>query len=278
MNKVYRVGDLRKIIKESATNNEFKPVYGSGVQDDNKKINRQAYKEIEKETSSYDGGIKDSKPNKKSGTVTPTENSGMSDLEYDGISKPFKEKVKSQLKGYTSAENEKLHKDDDFGNAEFDSSNESETFSKHAKELKKEKDKLRGTGLTGNTKDKSEVGKNSETMFESKKMKNIKFKHTEFISEGHMLSKVPDEFKVEGNKFVMSDSEGNSYIVEWHKNESPDVEKRINKKMVNEELNRIKNLYNYRNKDYFKTTNNKNRINENCEFSNMIDKARKLMK
>lgn len=278
MNKVYRVGDLRKIIKESATNDEFKPVYGSGVQDDNKKINRQAYKEIEKETSSYDGGIKDSKPNKNSGTVTPTENSGMSDLEYDGISKPFKEKVKSQLKGYTSAENEKLHKDDEFGNAEFDSSNESETFSKHAKELKKEKDKFRGTGLTGNTKDKSEVGKNSETMFESKKMKNIKFKHTEFISEGHMLSKVPDEFKVEGNKFVMSDSEGNSYIVEWHKNESPDVEKRINKKMVNEELNRIKNLYNYRSKDYFKTTNNKNRINENCEFSNMIDKARKLMK
>lgn len=277
MNKVYRVGDLRRIIKESATNNEFRPVYGSGVQDDNKKINRQAYNEIEKETSSYDGGI-DKKENKKNITVTPTENKGMSDLEYDGISKPFKDKVKSQLKGYTSAEAEKLHKDDDFGNAVFDASKESEFFAKHAKELKKEKDALKGSGLTGNTKDKSEIEKHSDTMFESKKMKNIKFKHTEFISEGHMLSKVPDEFKVEGNKFVMSDSEGNSYIVEWHKNEAPDVEKKINKKMVNEELNRIKNLYNYRSKDYFKTTNNKDRINENSEFSNMIDKARKLMK
>lgn len=277
MNKVYRVGDLRRIIKESATNNEFRPVYGSGVQDDNKKINRQAYNEIEKETSSYDGGI-DKKENKKNITVTPTENKGMSDLEYDGISKPFKDKVKSQLKGYTSAEAEKLHKDDDFGNAVFDASKESEFFAKHAKELKKEKDALKGSGLTGNTKDKSEIEKHSDTMFESKKMKNIKFKHTEFISEGHMLSKVPDEFKVEGNKFVMSDSEGNSYIVEWHKNDTPDVEKKINKKMVNEELNRIKNLYNYRSKDYFKTTNNKDRINENSEFSNMIDKARKLMK
>ena len=65
MSTVYRVGDLRRIIKESATKNEFKAVYGGGVQDDNKKINRQAYKDIEKETSSYDGGVskkKDSKP------------------------------------------------------------------------------------------------------------------------------------------------------------------------------------------------------------------------
>ena len=277
MSVVFKVGDLRKIIKESATNSEFKAVYGGGVQDDNKKINRQAYKDIENETNSYDGGI-NGKKSSKLGTITPTENRGMSDLNYDGISKPYKEKVKSQLKGYTSSDAENNHKDDEFGNATFDSNGQSEFFEKHAKELKKAKDKLKGTGLTGSTKDKDEIEKNSDTMFESKKVKNIKFKHTEFLSEGHMLRKVPDEFKNEGNKFIMSDSEGNSYLVEWHHNEAPVVEKRINKKLVNEELNRIKNLYKYHSKDYFNTTTSASRIKENREFSDMIGKARKLMK
>lgn len=277
MSTVYRVGDLRRIIKESATKNEFKAVYGGGVQDDNKKINRQAYKDIEKETSSYDGGVS-KKKDSKLGTITPTENRGMSDLEYDGISKPFKQKVKSQLKGYTSADAEKNHKKDEFGNADFNSDDQSEFFVKHAKEVKKAKDQMKGTGLTGSTKNKSEIEKNSDTMFESRKVKNIKFKHTKFLSEGHMLTKVPDEFKNEGNRFIMSDSEGNSYMVEWHQNETPDVEKRINKKLVNEELKRIKNLYNYHSKDYFNTTTSTSRMQENREFSDMIGKARKLMK
>ena len=277
MSKIYSVGELKKVIMESAANSEFRPVYGNGVQDDNKKINRQAYKDIANETGSYDGGIKKMGV-RKNGTITPTENRGMSDIDYDGISKPFKKKVKSQLKGYTSADAENKHKSDPFGNADFDSNEESDFFEKHAKDVKKEKDKLKGTGLTGSTKDKSEIEKNTDTMFESKKMKNVKFKRTSFLSEGHMLSKVPDEFKSEGNKFMMSDSEGNSYIVEWHNNDTPNVEKQINKKLVNEELNRIKGLYNYHSKDYFKTTTSDSRIKENREFSNMIGKARNLMK
>jgi hypothetical protein len=282
---VYNVGKLRKAIKESADNkfdknskNEFKPVYGKGVQDDNKEINRKAYNDIKKETSSYDGNLSGAKKLNKLGTITPTENRGMSDLEYDGISQPFKDKVKSQLKGYTSADAEKNHSKDNFGNAEFNSKDESEFFVKHAKEAKKEKDKMKGTGLTGSTQNKSEIEKRSDTMFESKKIKNIKFKHTEFLTEGHMLSKVPDEFKTEGNKFMMSDSEGNSYMIEWHTNDAPDVEKKINKKLVNEEMNRIKSLYNYHSKDYFNTTTAKSRVNENKEFSNLIDRARELMK
>jgi hypothetical protein len=161
---VYNVGKLRKAIKESADNkfdknskNEFKPVYGKGVQDDNKEINRKAYNDIKKETSSYDGNLSGAKKLNKLGTITPTENRGMSDLEYDGISQPFKDKVKSQLKGYTSADAEKNHSKDNFGNAEFNSKDESEFFVKHAKEAKKEKDKMKGTGLTGSTQNKSEI-------------------------------------------------------------------------------------------------------------------------
>lgn len=106
MSTVYRVGDLRRVIKESATKSEFRPVYGSGVQDDNKKINRQAYKDIEKETKSYDGGL-DNKRKNDDTALTPTENKGMSDIMYASAPKPFKERVKSQLNGYVSADAEK---------------------------------------------------------------------------------------------------------------------------------------------------------------------------
>jgi hypothetical protein len=199
----------------------------------------------------------------------------MSDLDYDSISKPFKDKVKSQLKGYTSAENEKLHKNDEFGNAYYDSNDLSKDIAKHAKDAKKEKDKSKTDGLVS-SKYKDETEKNSDSMFESKKISKLQFKHTQFISEGHMLSKVPDEFKVEGKKFIMRDTADNEYLVEWAA--KPNVTKRLNKTQVNEEMNRIKALYGYKSKDYFTSTSSQSRMNENKEFSDMINKARKLMK
>ena len=275
MEKKYNVGDLRRIIKERVeTKNEFEPVFGKHVPEDNKKINDEAYKDIEKETKDYDGGL-GSDRHKKGESVTPANNRGMSDLDYDSISKPFKEKVKSQMKGYTSAENEKLHKDEPFGNAYYDSNNISKDIADHAKEAKKEKDKSKTDGLVS-SKYKKETEENSDTMFESK-ISKIQFKHTQFLSEGHMLSKVPDEFKVEGKRFIMKDTADNEYLVEWT-DKKPNVTKKINKTQVNEEMNRIKALYGYKSKDYFTTTNPQSRVNENKEFSDMINKARQLMK
>ena len=283
----YRIGDLKERIRENAekaksvskrsvleAKNEFEPVFGKNVPQDNKKINSEAYNDIKKETGAYDGGIGSYK-SKKGESLTPANNRGMSDLDYDSISKPFKDKVKSQLKGYTSAENEKLHKDDEFGNAYYDSNNLSKDIAKHAKDAKKEKDKSKTDGLVS-SKYKDETEKNSDSMFESKKISKLQFKHTQFISEGHMLSKVPDEFKVEGKKFIMRDTADNEYLVEWAA--KPNVTKRLNKTQVNEEMNRIKALYDYKSKDYFTSTNSQSRMNENKEFSDMINKARKLMK
>jgi len=288
--KKYKVGDLKERIRENIekaksvskksvleakdAKNEFEPVFGKNVPSDNKKINTQAYKDIQKETGDYDGGLTQEK--KSLGAVTPANNRGMSDLDYDSISKPFKDKVKSQIKGYVSAEDEKLHKNDEFGNAYYDSDNLSKEIEKHAKDAKKEKDRSMTDGLVS-SKYKDETEKNSDTMFESKKISKIQFKRTQFISEGHMLSKVPDEFKVEGKSFIMKDSVGNEYLVEWT-DKKPNVTKKLNKAMVNEEMERIKSLYGYKSKDYFTTTNSQSRINENKEFSDILNKARKLMK
>lgn len=285
--KKYRIGDLKESIRKRSeklesvskksvleAKNEFEPVFGKNVPKDNKKINDDAYKDIKKETEAYDGGL--GAERKKGTSVTPANNRGMSDLDYDSISKPFKDKVKSQIKGYPSAEAEKLHKNDEFGNAYYDSNDLSKDIADHAKESKKESDKSKTDGLVS-SKYKKETEENSDTMFESKKISKIQFKHTQFLSEGHMLSKVPDEFKVEGKTFIMKDTADNEYLVEWT-DKKPNVTKRINKTQVNEEMNRIKALYGYKSKDYFTTTNSNSRINENKEFSDMLNKARKLMK
>lgn len=283
--KKYKVGDLKARIRENIEKsksvskksvleekNEFEPVFGKNVPSENKKINTQAYKDITKETGAYDGGL--TREKKTLGSVTPANNRGMSDLDYDSISKPFKDKVKSQIKGYVSAEAEKLHKNDAFGNAYYDSNDLSKEIEKHAKDAKKEKDKSKTDGLVS-SKYKKETEENSDTMFESKKISKIQFKNTQFICESHMLSKVPDEFKVEGKKFIMKDSSDNEYLVEWT-SKKPNVTKRLNKTLVNEEMNRIKSLYEYKSNESI--SNAKSRIKENIEFSDMLNKARKLMK
>ena len=289
--KKYRIGDLKESIRKGSeklesvskksvleaneTKNEFEPVFGKNVPQDNKKINTQAYKDIQKETGAYDGSIS-SYEAKKGKALTPANNRGMSDLDYDSISKPFKDKVKAQINGYPSAENEKLHEKDDFGNAFPTSKELSKSIEDHAKQAKKESDRMKTDGLVG-SKYKKETEENSETMFESKKISKLQFKHTQFLSEGHMLSKVPDEFKVEGKKFIMKDTADNEYLVEWT-DKKPNVTKKINKTQVSEEMKRIKALYEYKSKDYFNTTTPQTRLGESNEYSDMLNKARKLIK
>ena len=103
MIKKYNVGELRRLIKESQ--NEFKPIaFG---RDESKKINDKTYSDIKKETLKYDGGLSSKKREKKNDdSLEKDDNRGMSDLEYSNISKGFKDKVKSQMKGYVSKDAE----------------------------------------------------------------------------------------------------------------------------------------------------------------------------
>ena len=266
------VGDLRKSIKESQ--NEFKPIiFGS---DETKKTNEKAYSDIKKETENYDGGLTKEKK-ELGGGINASDNKGMSDLTYDNINKPYKDKVESQMKGYVSKDAEDKHKNDEFGNATFD--NDGNTFKAakdHADAVKKGKDAAVEIGLTGSKLNKSEVEKQRETMGESKKIKMLTFKNTQFISENHMMTRIPDEYKTEGNKFIMRDSSDNQYLVEWHSTE-PMVTKKPNMKLVNEQKERMKQLWGYKSAEA-QTSTSSFRVQEDKSFTDMVNKARKLMK
>ena len=112
-------------------------------------------------------------------------------------------------------------------------------------------------------------------MGESKKIKMLSFKNTKFISEGHMMTMIPDEFKVEGKRFIMRDGSDNEYLVEWT-NKEPNVTKKLNMTLVNEQKERIKQLWGYKSPEA-KTSASSFRVQENKEFSDMVKKARKLM-
>ena len=264
------VGEFRKKINEA---NEFKPIVFNG---ENKSINDKSYNDIKKETEKYDGGLT-SKTKKVGGGIGATDNKGMHDLEYDNINKPFQDRVKSQMKGYVSKDAEDKHKNDEFGNADFDKDGKIYDAAKdHAEAVKKGKDAAVEIGLTGRELNKNEVEKQRETMGESKKIKMLTFKNTQFLSEGHMMTRIPDEYKTEGNKFIMKDSSDNQYLVEWHTSGEPMVTKKVNMTLVNEQKERMKQLWGYKSAEA-KTSTSNFRIQEDKEFSDMVKKARKLM-
>lgn len=269
----FNVSDLKKVIlKESA--NEFKAVvFGD---EETKKINDKAYSDIKKETSDYDGGLTSEKKTDVSQSFK--DGKGMGDLEFDNISKPYKDRIKSQMKGYVSADAEKKHKNDDFGNADFDKEGKIYDAEKeHAEASKEGRDKASEIGLTGREVSKDKIKANSDTMYESKnKMKMLSFKKIEFLSEGHMLSKVPDEYKKEGNKFIMRDGRDNQYLVEWTSGE-PTVSKKVNMNIVNEEKQRIKELWGYKPAEANTNTTPRSRIQEDNSYAKMLERARELM-
>lgn len=260
----YNIGELRKVLLEASK--EFKPVLGDNVEKDNKKINQDAYSEMEKATKKYDGGEKNE--SKKKVNYPQDDNKGMQDLQYDNINDSFKQRVKSQMKGYVSSEAEKQHKNDPFGNAEF---NDIKGMEDKANAMKDGDVKAKSIGLTSKEIDKKEFDKQSSTVFENKHMSRLKFKNTVFMTEEHVLSRVPDDFKIEGKTFVMKDKNDNEFLVEWA--ETPRV---INKTKIVEQKNRIHELFNYKSANS-KTTNSV-RLNEDSKVNDMVNKARQLMK
>lgn len=260
--KKYTVKEIRNLIKEEV--NEFKPKLGDNVSSQNKKNNQTAYQDMNKIVKNYDGRLSNKKHE-----VPVDDNRGMSDLEYDNINDEYKDRVKAQMDGYTSSLAQKNHKKDEFGNAEF---NHISGLDKKSKTFKKMKDKAKEIGLTSREIDKKDFAKQSHTVYENvQKPFRLVFKNTSFLSEEHLISKIPDELKVEGKKFYVKDKTNNEYLIEW--GEKPQI---MNLTKLNEEQERIKALFNY--KSLPSNTSYNGCLTEEKKINDMLDKTRKLMK
>lgn len=284
--RIYTVGVVKKFIKESA--NEFKPKIGSDVESDNKKNNEKAIKDIEKETVKYDGGLTNDKPKNDKIGDNGDFNKTTLDVDFDNEpSKEYTDRVKAQVHGYPSVENEKEHTNEsDESGADFEGNEEIyDDIKDRNKEVTKQTQDIKRAGLKAREMPKSQYDDN--TVFENKeqnksKMKKLNFKHTKFLSEKHMFSKIPDEYKVNGNKFIMKDAADNEYLIEWVVDEKNNINEanvisHSNKTQLMEDFNKINKLMNYKSSDYFVTTNSKTRLEENNKFGDFINDVRKKM-
>ena len=120
----------------------------------------------------------------------------------------------------------------------------------------------------------TEIFKQNNVIKENRNLKTVLFKKTQFINENHMITKIPDDFKVNGTSFNMKDKVGNEYLVEW-KNNKANVINHINKQDMNEEMKRMKQLMGYKTSD--SKTTSIDRLNENNDtFRLTLNKIREI--
>jgi len=263
----YNVGELKKIIRESI--DEFQPKVEKSVMADNKKNNDKSYKDTESETKAKEEGKK---------TVAVEKNDyNRTTLGYNPRvepSKEYKDRVNAQAEGYTSV----MEKEN--GNekaADFEGSKAiKDAIEDEEEKINKEKETLAKSGLQGQNIEQPK----KNTLFESSpKPKRLIFKHTKFINENHMLSRVPEEYKKDGQTIYMKDSEDNEYIVECRKiNETGNIEMNVlsynNERIMNEQVSRMNSLFDYSTKFAFANQTNTERVNENEIFNDLMNKVR----
>lgn len=279
METIYKVSDIKKLIQESSqefkekldSNQEFKAKLGDNVEKEEKKINDEAYEESEKRAKEYNGKFKapeKAKYEKVDGNKTLT------DVRLDfEPSKDFKEKVEVQGQGYTSKaekENGIEKAGAEFNDAAF------KGIKKAGQKMHDNEDNFAHLGIWGHNMPKDMIG--YPDLYENKNVKTIYFKKTTFLTEGHMISRIPDEFKNEGSVFKMKDKTGNSYLVEWSDNKA-NIIGHENKQGLEESVERMKKLMGYKPEEYFATSTSSQRLNENEEtFQKQLNNIRKLMK
>lgn len=273
MEKCYRVGDFKRFISESAS--EFKPVIGDGVAATNKKNNGKSYKQSKEHGKHTQVGEDPSqmvKYVKKEYNRTP--------LDYTSWNEPSQEwldKVAAQAEGYTSQleKNNGIEKVGDYEKNKVIS----KEFMKQSKKIRDAKYELSNSGLTG-SKLKNEK---KHTMCEALKPKRLIFKHTKFLNEEQMLSRIPEEYKRDGQRIYMKDGYDNEYIVECVYGEtSRSIETNVlsytNKTKVNEQMKRISELFEYEKKPIYGNRTTQERIDEKQTFINLLNNARKIEK
>ena len=275
MEKVYTVSELKSLIKEASSNNEFKPVLGPEVESKNKEINDKAYNDAKKISKEHYG--KELEAPEIADYEKRDWNKTTLDADFDfEPDKEWKEQQKARTEGYTSKDEkdnglEKSGEND--GNKKF-----YKAISDTGKAIAKNKEIDAGTGLKGyrQAEKKPDIFKRNHAYVNESKIKTVFFKKTTFLTENHMISRIPDEFKNEGCVFKMKDKTGNQYLVEWSDNRANILEHE-DKQKFNESLNRMKSLFNYDSSDYFRGSKPSERLNESNEgFVKTLDNARKI--
>ena len=109
-------------------------------------------------------------------------------------------------------------------------------------------------------------------------MKRLRFKK-EFNGVGNALKLIPESYKIDKKTFEMTDGNEN-YRIRWEgsiQEGAAVILTASDKTMVNEDVQRMKALFNYKSQDTLGTVKGKDRISENTEFSKIWAKTKALL-
>lgn len=274
----YTLGELMKVmLKESS---EQKPIVGKNVRKDNSQNNVKAVEDIMKQTKEYND-VEEEKRSTNPENITDYNKTTLDvNFSYEP-SKEYKERVKAQVQGFPSVENKKIseiEKNDslDFkGNDKFYKNNK-----KKQKEVSDTKADDKHAGLKSHNLSKENFKDKTIFTNENKKMKRLTYNKT-FINEAQVLKKIPDDYKTDGNRFIMRDNRGVEYIIECHKDNNVDfihtnIVQKIDRNALNEQFKRMKELTEYSTSKYAAGTTNESRLKENDMFVENLNKVKSL--
>ena len=297
MEQIISVKALKNLISESS--NEFKAKIGPNVESEDKKNNGKAYSDAKKRAKDYDGGLSKEVGEEKAKFEKKDGNKTLLDYTPENASDDYKKRVHAQMKGYTSvAEMENgIEKCGDFS----DNDNIYKGIKKSGEEMHKNEEDFKASGLQANKMPRKTFVKGE--MYESKegvdmrnmintlkeasyipkpilkenaKLKTVYFKKTTFLNEEHMTSRIPDEFKNEGEQFKMKDKNGTEYIVEWNHGKA-EILSYENKQKINETMEKFHHITNYKSNMTRTSTTNKN-LQENVGVNRMLEIMREINK
>ena len=120
---------------------------------------------------------------------------------------------------------------------------------------------------------------NKQTPQIKESMKRLKFKK-EFNGVGNALKLIPESYRVDSKVFEMTDG-NESYKIRWEGSLTEGkavILMAADKKMVNEDITRMKALMGYKSEDTLGTVKGKARIDENDAFTDVWAKTKKMLK
>jgi hypothetical protein len=122
----------------------------------------------------------------------------------------------------------------------------------------------------------SSANNNNQQIKES--MKRLKFKK-DFNGLGNALKLIPESYRVDNKTFEMTDG-NETYKIRWEGNLSEGkavVLTASDKKMVNEDINRMKELFSYKSQNTLGLVKGNARVNENKVFGDIWNKSKQLL-
>jgi len=282
LSKRYTFGELNRILMES--HNEFNPKIGDKVESEDKKNNGKAVDDIMKQSKEFDGGITDKKKNTNKEDI---QDFNKTTLDVEFASEPgeaYRDRVKAQVHGFPSADNEKNSKiKEDNKSLDFEGNEKFyDAQKKKSEEISDKEAELKHAGLKARELPKEDF-KNDTLFKENKTMKRLHFKNTVFLSEAQMLKKVPEEYRTCDGRFIMKDASGTEYLVECSYNKEFNhgkltVVNKTNKEQINEQLDRMRELFDYNSSSYMGGTTSSSRKTETQGLSEMINRVKDIEK